>query len=145
MTKEQLTQYITELGLDAKIEDLLVELVEKAPEVNPELLNFISQVLEMQANFYDKTADALEQVGESYEKLAANLTMLDEEENAQKIEAANEVQEKLVADINKKVEEFKLKAGTQQADTKKIEEIKQTLETPPEPPPGPPPPPPPQQ
>lgn len=122
MTREELKDYIKNLKLDKKLEDIIFELIENF-EVNDGLLKTISQILNLYADVCDKTAEILEEEAYMYEELASELNLVDEEAYKERLEALKQSQESLLSEINKKVEEFKSGVGTE----KQIEEAKQVI------------------
>ena len=115
MTKNYLKNYLINLNLDQELKDLLLELVEGAPEVNNVLLNTIADILEQQGDFYNQVADAMEVEAQEYEDLAVNLELLDNEEVKARLEALQENQQSLITEINKKVEELKQTMSEQES------------------------------
>lgn len=127
MSKEELKSYIKKLELPEELEQLVIELIDNAKEVNKALLNAVADVLDLQADFYEKEASVLEDVANEYESLNEELNLLDEEENLARVNAIKENQEQLLTEINKKLDELKVSFKVNQ-DMAKIEEIKQTLQ-----------------
>lgn len=76
MTKEELKKYLEAFGLEEGLKKVLFEIVDKAEEVDKVLLNNIADVVGLQADFYEKSADLLEEEAGLYEALAANLDAL---------------------------------------------------------------------
>jgi hypothetical protein len=130
MTKEELKNYIKRLHLEKELEDLIFELIDGAKEVNKVLLNTIADIIDQQADFYEKTADILEEEADIYEQTAAELSALDAEEYKERFEVIKKTQEELLDEINKKIEELKLKSTTASSnvDQTEINKIKNTLQ-----------------
>ena len=59
MNKDELINYIKKLQLPGELESLIIDLIDKAPEVNQVLLSTIADILELQADFHEKVADVL--------------------------------------------------------------------------------------
>lgn len=127
MSKEELKNYIKKLALPEELEQLIVELIDNAKQVDKALLNAVADVLDLQADFYEKEANVLGDVADEYESLSEELNLLDEEENLTRVNAIKENQEQLLTEINKKLDELKVTPQSTQ-ETAKIEEIKQTLQ-----------------
>ena len=130
MTKEELKNYIKKLGLEKELEELIFELIDGAKEVNKVLLNTIADILDQQANFYEKTADIYDELANEYENLYTELSLLNEEEYKERLEAFQQAQEELLGEINKKIEEIKLNKNQEikTQDESEIEKLKQTLQ-----------------
>lgn len=124
MTKDDLKEYIKKLGLPNELEELLFELIDKAPEVNQLLLNTIADILDLQADFYEKEAEIMEEVAEEYDKLIDEFNLLSEEKRVLRLEAIEKNQQELLEAINSKINELKTATNENQ----KIEEIKQNLQ-----------------
>lgn len=73
MNKEELKEYLEGLGLEEGLKKILFEIIDKAPVADQALRNTIAEILELQADFYDKSADLLEEEASLYEKLADEL------------------------------------------------------------------------
>lgn len=126
MSKEELKNYLKKLELPEELEKLIFELIDNAAEVNQTLLNAVADILDLQADFYEKEAEILEEEADEYEALQEELKLLDQEEYQARLEAIKKNQEKLLEEINQKINELKGRASID--DVSKIEEIKQTLQ-----------------
>lgn len=107
MTKEELKKQISELGLDEELETLLFELVDSAEGVNQVLLNTVADVLDLQADFYERAADILMDEAEIYEGLQQELEKIDSDEITQQFEAVQQSQETLLQELDQKMAEYK--------------------------------------
>ena len=73
MSKEELKQYLEGLGLEEGLKKILFEIIDKAPQADQALMNTVAEILELQADFCNKSADLLEEEAGLYEKLADEL------------------------------------------------------------------------
>lgn len=105
MNKEELKQYLKNMQLEERLEAMLFDLIDKAPQIDQVLLNTVADILDLQADFYEQSAEMLEEEAEEYETLATELNTLDEEENTARMEALLENQKTLLSDINQKMDE----------------------------------------
>lgn len=85
MTKNEVISLIKELKLEKEIEQAVLSLINDAGEINKQLLDNITSILETEAIFYDESAGILEQMALEYENLANNLETIDKEEATAKI------------------------------------------------------------
>lgn len=76
MNKEELKKYLEGLGLEEGLKKILFEIIDKAPLADQALMNTIAEILELQADFCNKSADLLEEEVGLYEKLADELEAL---------------------------------------------------------------------
>lgn len=100
MDKDQLRNYIIKLELPSGLEDVIVDLIDSSSEVNKPLLDAIADLLENQASFYEKNVEILEEEAAMYEELASELSALDEEAYADKMEIIANFQEELLRNLN---------------------------------------------
>lgn len=61
MTKDQLKEHISTLHLEGELQQSIAHLIDTAKEVDQKLLDTIADVLDLQAEFYEKTASLLEE------------------------------------------------------------------------------------
>jgi hypothetical protein len=128
MSKQELKNYIRKLELSIELEKLIFELIDEAKEVNDYLLNTIADILNLQAEFFEKEAEVIEELVDQHEQLKQELNLLDEEEKLAKVNAIKENQEKLLTNLTEKLEQLKNSHPVNQDNDNKIEEIKQTLQ-----------------
>lgn len=76
MTKEELKQYLESLKLEEGLKNLLFEVIDKAEVVDQVLLNNIADILDLQADFYEKSAELLEEEAGLYKLLEGKLSKL---------------------------------------------------------------------
>lgn len=107
MNKEELKSYITQLKLESELENLIFELVDETKEVNAALLIGIADILDLQADFYEKVADILEEEARAYDRLDVELSHIDEDIYNNRLQEVSEAQEELLENIEKKIEEIK--------------------------------------
>lgn len=117
MNKDQLKQYITDLRLEAELEELIFELIDGAEEVNQTLLNTVADILENQADFYENVAKVLDQEADEYEALGEAVQALDAEEQEQRLQAIFDSQDQLLKELTDKVNEHQGAASTTQDET----------------------------
>jgi hypothetical protein len=69
-------------------------------------------------------------LADEYENLYTELSLLNEEEYKERLEAFQQAQEELLGEINKKIEEIKLNKNQEikTQDVSEIEKLKQTLQ-----------------
>ena len=127
MSKDQLKRTIKDLNLDPELQKLIYELVDGASEVNKELLSAVADAIDLQADFYGKTAEIMEEEADAMESLSAELELLDTEEIKERLEAMKETQDGLLSDLNEKMESTKNTPNHTPVPDQKIEELKNTL------------------
>ena len=132
MTKEELKVYISNIGLDEDIEMLLYELIDSANEVNDILLNAVADVLDMQADFYQRTADVLMDEVNEYGALQEQLDAIENEELKEQLDTIADNQEEFIKDLDQKIEEFRKEHPEARAEAGDIakaeEELKEVVE-----------------
>lgn len=77
MTKEELKKYLEGLHLEDGLRNLLFEIIDKAEVVDQKLMNNIADILDLQADFYEKSAEILEEEAGLYSDLACEIDKLD--------------------------------------------------------------------
>lgn len=127
MRKEQLIQQIRELRLEPQIEGSIVRIILEAKEVNDTLLGVIADILDMQAKYYNQTADVIDDIADEYEALGLELDALKDKEYVDQLEAIKENREKLTNDLTNKLNEMQGKLKESKENKTKIEEITNTL------------------
>lgn len=107
MTKEELKEYIKQLKLESDLESVVFELIDNAKEVNAALLNGIADILDLQADFYERAADILEEEARAYDRLDAEVNHIDDQISNNRTQEISLAQEELLGNIEKKIEEVK--------------------------------------
>lgn len=107
MTKEELKEIIKQLKLDEDLEGFLFELTDKTKEVNAALLNGIADILDLQAEFYEKAADILEEEARAYDRLNVQIDNIEDGISNDRVQAISEAREQLLEDIAEKIENIK--------------------------------------
>lgn len=144
MTKDELKKEIMDMKLDGELENLIFELIDAAPEVDQELLQTVAGVLDLEADVLDKKAEIFDEQADLLEDFAAELEAIDEEEYKAQIDAIQENQETLLADLNKKIAELSAQQpvgtastpaapagqpqGSQPTQATPVDDIRKTLE-----------------
>jgi hypothetical protein len=124
MTKEELKQYIQDLGLEADFEAVLFKEVDEAEQLDEALFMKLADLIDTQAQFYDDAADLAEEEADMYEAMDNELASIDEEEDADRAEAVAQTQEELFNDLD--LELKKITTGEQ--DTSQQNQIQQELQ-----------------
>lgn len=106
MTKEELKTYIRDLHLEKEVEEIIFNEIEKATEVNQVLLDTIADILDIHADADEQIADMLNNEADVYEKAAEDLQALDEQEEAEVMEATIDNQKSLLSDLQQKMKEL---------------------------------------
>ena len=112
MTKEELKEYIKQLSLESDLEGMVFEIIDNAKEVNAMLLNGIADILDLQADFYEKVADILEDEVRAYDNLNAEFNRKDEEIKGSGLEEISLLQEEFTNEIAQKLQDMKVDEGT---------------------------------
>jgi phage tail tape-measure protein len=107
MTKEKLRKFIQDLALDEKFEKLLLQIIEDAKDITPELLTGLADILESYAEYQNNLANTYESIANEVEKAGKLFKELDEKELQEKLEAVNRAQEQALLAINQKIEQIK--------------------------------------
>jgi len=107
MTKEELKEIIKQLKLDEDLEGFLFELTDKTKEVNAALINGIAEIIDLQADFYEKAADILEEEARACDRLNAQIDNIEDDISNDRVQAISEAQEQLLQDIAEKIENIR--------------------------------------
>lgn len=111
MTKDELKKIITDLELDAELQDIVFDMIESAKTVDKTLLDGVANVLDNHAEYLEKTADLFDQAAEEYEDLSADMAVLDGQEAQERLQKMAETQEELLDDVSQKLEEAQKEDG----------------------------------
>ncbi len=112
MTKEELKNYIKQLSLESDLEGMVFEIIDNTKEVTAELLNGIADILDLQADFYEKVADVLEDEARTYDSLNAEFSSKEEAIKGARMEEIGLLQEEFTNEIAQKLEEMKVDKET---------------------------------
>ena len=104
MTKEELKNYIKQLSLESDLEGMVFEIIDNTKEVTAELLNGIADILDLQADFYEKVADVLEDEARTYDSLNAEFSSKEEAIKGARMEEIGLLQEEFTNEIAQKLQ-----------------------------------------
>jgi phage shock protein A len=125
MDKEQLIQQILALSFENDFKALLIEMVEKAPQVDQELYTKLADVMELQAEFYENCADLAEEEEEMYDEVDQAMQFIDDQEAAEDAVVRMESQYELLKKLQEKLQNIPSEQHEQV--TADIERIQQEL------------------
>jgi hypothetical protein len=97
MTKEELIQKIKTFDLEAKLKNIIIELINSAKDVNNDLLEAISDLLNLQMEYYEKTADLMLEEYQAYDHLRGQFKLIEIERYKEKLKSLKEQQQKLLS------------------------------------------------
>lgn len=107
MTREELKEHIKQLKLESDLEGTIFELIDNVKEVNAALLNGIADILDLQAEFYEKAGDILEEDAREYDSLDVELNFIEGDIKNRRIEEISQLQNEFTEGLEKTLEEMK--------------------------------------
>lgn len=108
MTKEELKEHIKQLKLESDLEGMFFEIVDNAKEVNAALLNGMADILDLQADFYEKVADVLEEEARAYDALSFEINRMDEEIKTSRVGEIARLQDQFTEGLEKTLEQMQV-------------------------------------
>lgn len=111
MTKDELIKQIKNVKFESKLEELMIELIDGAKQVDQALLDAIASVANVQADYYDNLANVLDEEADMYRELEEKLEVLDLEYEADNAETIKESYQLYVGELNSRLDELKQKLG----------------------------------
>lgn len=101
MTKKQLLTLLQTLHLDQTLENLLSELIDNADSVDTQLLSAISDILDLQKEWYIKQSSLLLEEADIYNQFAKKKKGVTKNEMDEKIKRLRDIQKTLEKFIHK--------------------------------------------
>lgn len=101
MTKKQLLPLLQTLHLDQTLEDILSELIDNADSVDTQLLSAISDILDLQKEWYLKQASLLIEEADIYNQFAKKKKRATKNDMDDKIKRLKDIQKTLEKFIHK--------------------------------------------
>ncbi|MEW5805483.1 MAG: hypothetical protein AB1721_02030 [Patescibacteria group bacterium] len=107
MNKQELIEFIKNLQLESKFEQMVLEIINDTQEITPQLLNSLADILEQYAEYQNNLANLYDQAANEIGKTVSRLQDLDKQELEQKLIAVDQIQEQALQAIQAKINEIK--------------------------------------